>query len=201
MSAGFALFPWVASEETIWQLSVLLLILGVAIMLIGFRRTGRILILSALCMVVVPVFLSPLLEEMVARLPGWLVMVIAVALVSYLVRLVLAFFLGRETVGQLVAYGIRAAVRQVLLVPVMLVKGSRGLVLLLQSSHVWQRALGWVLAFLVIGLAGTAGYQSDTWPQQVHNLIQRWSMVELATPVYENSSRSSHGVWSGRDSL
>lgn len=201
MNAGFALLPWVVSEELLWQLAVLLLILGLAMTLIGLRGIGRVLIVSALCIVIIPVLLSPLVEDIIARLPVWLVMVVAVALVSYLVRLVLAFFLGRETVGQLVAYGIRAAVRQVLLVPVLLVKGGRGLVFLLQSSHVWQRALGWVLALLVIGLAGTAGYQFDKWPQPVQNTVEQWSPVEQAKPVDDERTRGNEGVQVGSDLL
>jgi len=201
MNAGFALLPWVVSEEVLWQLAVLLLILGLAMTLIGLRRIGRVLIVSALCIVIVPVLLSPLVEDIIVRLPAWLVMVVAVALVSYLVRLVLAFFLGRETVGQLVAYGIRAAVRQVLLVPVLLVKGGRGLVFLLQSSHVWQRALGWVLALLVIGLAGTAGYQFDKWPQQVQNAVEQWSPVEQVTPVDDERTWRDQGVQARSDLL
>lgn len=167
MMAGTTLLPWVLEETLVWQLAGLVAVLGMLSMLLGWRRAGFRLLLVACVMTVLPIVMAPVLGDVLAQVPDWLVILLAIILASYIVRLILALFIGPSGVGPLLAACIVGLFRALLSVPGQLARLSKRLGGLLRSPLRWQRTIGWVLSALLIGLAGAAGYRfGDNSPRE-----------------------------------
>lgn len=159
MSSSLSLAYWLMPEELVFPVALLLGVVGLFLRLIGLRRLGGSMLFAAVGMAVLPVLLGPLLEEILMQIPQWMVVVFLVALGFYLVRLVLALFLGKEGAGTLLAMAVAGSLRKMGALPVLISKWTHGLGAFLYSANPGRRMFGIALAILLAVFAGLAGRQ------------------------------------------
>lgn len=159
MGPSISLAYWFMPEQLVLPVALLLVVMGLFLRLIGLRRMGWSLLFAAVGLVVLPVLLGPVLEEVLMQVPMWLVMLLLVALGFYLVRLVLALFLGKEGAGTLLAMMVASSFRKIATLPVIISGWSHGLGALLRSPTPGRRVLGIALAVMLALLAGFAARQ------------------------------------------
>ena len=150
---------WFMPEAAMLPIAMVLVVAGLFFWLIGLRGVGKSLLITAVGLTVIPPLLSPMMEEIFAQVPPWVVVAILVALGFYLVRLSLTLFLGKEGAGTLMAMAVAGALRKVAMLPGVVSRGIHWLGALMNSPSPGRRALGMALAILLAVFAGLLGRQ------------------------------------------
>lgn len=131
---------------------------------VGLRRLGRLLLASAVALLLVPALLGPVLDELLANTPLWFVLLLVVALGCYLLRLVFTLFLGKEGAGNIMsALLIRCCVLLWSATRALRRTGPRGLLLASVALGAHPRARGALLLALSVLLALLAGGHLRSW--------------------------------------
>lgn len=104
MSALAELAYWFMPSELMVKLGMVLLVLGFVLRIIGLGGLGQSLIISAIALIAVPLVLTPVVEQALSTMPTWLLILIIVMTGIYLLRLILAVFLGRKAAGVAVGW-------------------------------------------------------------------------------------------------
>ena len=150
---------WFMPEAAMLPIAMVLVVAGLFFWLIGLRGVGKSLLITAVGLTVIPPLLSPMMEEIFAQVPPWVVVAILVALGFYLVRLSLTLFLGKEGAGTLMAMAVAGALRKAAMLPGVVSRGIHWLGALMNSPSPGRRALGMALAILLAVFAGLLGRQ------------------------------------------
>lgn len=182
MNSSFSLAYWLIPEELLMPILVLLVLLGLFLRLIGLRRIGWSVMIAAIGLIMLPVILGPILEEILMKIPTWMVVLVMVALGFYIIRLVLSVFLGNEGSGTLLAMAVAGGLRKMVRLPSLIAKWVRGLGTLLNSTSPGKRIIGMTLAIALALLAGLAGGQLDN-----SGLLPWSSSVDVAEVVPRSS--------------
>ncbi|MEW8054701.1 MAG: hypothetical protein AB2796_05250 [Candidatus Thiodiazotropha sp.] len=188
---------WFMPEAAMLPISMVLVMAGLFFWLIGFRGVGKSLLITAVGLAVIPPLLSPMMEEILAQVPPWLLVVILVALGFYLVRLILTLFLGKEGAGTLLAMAVAGALRKAVTLPHLVSRGIHQLGALMNSPSPGRRAVGMALAILLAVLAGLLGRQvadSDLLDWGVAS-----SSLMASSPMVVEESSSEQGKRSADD--
>jgi hypothetical protein len=149
LSAAMLLLP----QDLLVLVAVLLAVTGLFLRLAGLRF-GTPLVVAGVGFLVLPEILGPIVEEILAQVPGWLVALLLLALILQLIRAVLTLFLGRDAVGHLIALAVVWLLSRLGAVPRVFGRGGRGILLLLNSPSRGRRLVGLALAVALGALGG-----------------------------------------------
>src|SRR3989344_8391597 len=107
MGALTELAFWMMPSELMPRIGVALLLLSGVMRVVNLGSLSRLLMVSAVALIAIPLVLEPVMGQLFSQMPTWLLGLIIVATGLYLFRLVLSVFLGRKaatvTTGSLVA--------------------------------------------------------------------------------------------------
>lgn len=156
MNALVQLGYWFMPEEYVMALAILLVAGGLSLRVIGLRRFGGALLVTAVVLVMLPVLVLPAMEQILERVPMWLVVALLVAVGFYFLRLVLAVFFGKQGGETILAMMVAWTLRKLLSFPGVLAWVTHGVAGFIHGVGRGSRALGIAIAIIIGLLAGSA---------------------------------------------